>query len=68
MIRGMIKFKCDDCGEVFEGLDAEWRATSLTAPVKCKCGSCHTYPYKMGAGVLNKVLYRKIWAELDKQN
>lgn len=45
MVFGTAKFKCDKCGERFEGVAAEWNATASIAPVQCpKCGSMHTYP------------------------
>lgn len=67
MLRGTIKFKCDECGSVFSGPDVEWRCSVLTTPVKCKCGSVHTYPHRVGLGIFEKGQYRKIWAELDNQ-
>lgn len=45
MIRGITTFKCTQCGETFEGWDAEWRATVFTCPLPCpKCGSIRTRP------------------------
>ena len=32
MLRGTIKFKCDICGHVFQGLDIEDRMTAGTMP------------------------------------
>ena len=40
MLRGTKKFKCGQCGHVFEGPDVELNATVASAPVPCpKCGS-----------------------------
>jgi len=67
MIRGKTTFKCDNCGHKFIGIDAELGATIFTAPVKCpKCGSMRTYPPSwFGA---NKLFYKKIWEEYEKNN
>ena len=45
MVFGTTTFKCDNCGECFDGIAAELCATACIAPVKCpKCESMHTYP------------------------
>lgn len=35
MLRGRKKFKCDDCGHVFEAIDIEWQATAYSQPMPC---------------------------------
>ena len=72
MVRGITRFKCNECGNKFMGLDMEWNATAYTAPVCCpKCGSMHTYP----AGLLNifnligpSPIYKRIWKMEDERN
>lgn len=40
MLRGKTTFKCEACGNVFEGLDIEDNATAGTMPMRCpKCGA-----------------------------
>ena len=39
MIRGKKKFKCDDCGHVFEALEIEWQATVYSQPMPYKAVS-----------------------------
>ena len=66
MIRGKIKFKCDDCGHVFEALDIEWQATVYSTPMPCPmCGSRHTMPKSL-FGFVYKRAYRWIWEEMEK--
>ena len=66
MIRGKTKFKCDDCGHVFEALDIEWQATAYSTPMPCpKCGSRHTMPKSL-FGFVDKGAYRRIWEETEK--
>ena len=65
MIRGKKKFKCDDCGHVFEALDIEWQATVYSTPMPCpKCGSRHTMPKSL-FGFVDKGAYRRIWEETE---
>ena len=65
MIRGKKKFKCDDCGHVFEALDIEWQATAYSTPMPCpKCGSHHTMPKSL-LGFVDKGAYRRIWEETE---
>lgn len=60
----MTKFVCDDCGHKFEGMDCEYQATAITAPVRCpKCGSWHTMP---SGWFTNKSAYRDIWKRDDE--
>lgn len=71
MMRGFIKFKCDECGNTFYAMDIEWNATAYSVPQKCpKCGSMHTMPVSLGSllGKLNpeRKLYQKIWEEMDR--
>jgi len=70
MLRGITRFKCDNCGKKFIGLDFEWCATALTAPVKCpKCGSMRTYPIGLLFGSNeNKSLYKDLWELIEKNN
>lgn len=70
MVFGTTTFKCDNCGERFEGIAAEWCATANIAPVKCpKCGSMHTYPIGIRniMGILGpNSIYKKIWSTMDE--
>ena len=67
MLRGKKKFKCDDCGHVFEALDIEWQSTAYSQPVPCpKCGSRHTMPKSLFS-FIDKIIYRKIWDEIDNE-
>jgi DNA-directed RNA polymerase subunit RPC12/RpoP len=67
MIFGTIKFKCDNCGETFRGLNAEWRCTAIVAPVRCpSCGSWHTMPKGFWSPFSNKWIYKKIWKSIDE--
>ena len=62
MIFGITKFKCDNCGNVFRGLSAEWRCTVYVAPNRCpSCGSWHTMP--KGS---DKEVYKTIWESIDE--
>ena len=55
MLRGIATFVCDDCGCKFKGMDIEWNATVLSAPVECpKCGGYHTAPAS-GGGFLKSI-------------
>ena len=66
MIRGKKKFKCDDCGHVFEALEIEWQATVYSQPMPCpKCGSRHTMPKSL-LYFMEKEAYRKIWEEMER--
>lgn len=72
MVFGTTTFKCDECGNNFEALAAEWCATCFLAPMPCtKCGSNHTMPASVFSllGKLNpqRAMYRKIWAEMDEK-
>ena len=65
MLRGTTTFVCDDCGYKFKGLDVEWCATVMSAPVRCpKCGGYHTAP--AGSDGILKSIYRKIWKSSDE--
>jgi len=67
MIFGTIKFKCDNCGETFRGLNAEWRCTAIVAPVRCpSCGSWHTMPKSFWSPFSNKWIYKRIWKSIDE--
>lgn len=45
MVRGIIKFVCNDCGNKFKAPDIEWNATVYSVPQPCpKCGGMHTKP------------------------
>lgn len=62
MVRGMTTFKCDDCGNKFVAIDAEWQATVYTAPQPCpSCKSMHTYPIGLLRGLFGPGYYRTIW-------
>ena len=66
MLRGITKFKCDDCGHTFKAFDIELAATVYTMPATCpKCGSRHTMP-KSPLSFMEKEVYRKIWEEMER--
>lgn len=65
MVRGIKKFKCDNCGHTFKDFDIEWCCSVFSAPCKCpKCGSFHTAPQGL-FGVINPI-YRTVWESMDK--
>jgi len=65
MIRGIITFKCDECGECFKAPDVEYMATTFSSPQQCpKCKSYHTMP--KGA-IFGKSVYKMIWENIDKE-
>lgn len=68
MIRGITRFKCNECSKKFWGLDVEWRATAFTAPLQCpQCKSFHTYPVGiLGLGTGKAKLYKEIWESIDE--
>ena len=40
MLRGLTKFRCPDCGHIFEAPDLEDNATARTMPMPCpRCGT-----------------------------
>lgn len=64
MIFGKGPFVCDECGEKFTGIYAEWMASCITAPLRCPaCGSWHTCP---PSSICGKGFYKKIWESLDE--
>ena len=67
MIRGITRFKCNECSKKFWGLAFEWRATTLTTPLQCpQCKSLHTYPIGiLGLGTGKAKLYKGIWEIYD---
>lgn len=68
MFRGFCKFKCDQCGQVFMGMNCEYAATIYVAPVKCpNCGSWHTMPAGL-LSYLQKRIYKEIWKRCDELN
>lgn len=63
MYRGIIKFKCDDCGGTFIGPDIEWCCMAFSEPMRCPhCGSRHTWP----GDELEKEVYQRIWEDRDR--
>ena len=70
MVFGTTTFKCDECGNKFIGMAAEWNATALIAPMRCtKCGSMHTYPagFWNPSGLFGPGIYNKIWESQDSK-
>lgn len=70
MIKGVTKFKCDECGHKFDALAIEWQATAFTAPSRCpQCGSMHTYPVGGLSGLFGlskpNPFYKEIWRQYD---
>ena len=67
MLRGITKFKCDDCGHTFKAFDIEFAATVYSQPMPCpKCGSRHTMPVSF-FGCTDRETYKKIWEMMDKK-
>lgn len=65
MIRGKIKFKCHDCGCIFESFDVEYQATIFSQPMPCpKCSSCHTMPKSL-FNFFNRGVYKMIWEKME---
>lgn len=44
MLRGFTKFRCPDCGHIFEAPDIEDSASVRTAPMPCPCCGTKSYP------------------------
>lgn len=68
MLRGVCKFRCDECNNTFTAPDIEYAATAYSYPQKCpKCGSRHTWPQGiMGRFDPQRLLYMKIWEKIDR--
>lgn len=67
MIRELTKFKCSDCGCIFEAPNVEWQASVYSQPMPCpKCGSYHTKPKSLFS-FLDKGAYKRIWEEMEKE-
>ena len=65
MFRGIITFKCSECGCTFEAPDIELGAMVLSTPQPCpQCKSRRTAPQEL-FGRINPI-YRKIWKEMEK--
>ena len=65
MLRGITKFKCDDCGHTFKAFDIELAATVYSQLMPSpKCGSRHTMPKSL-LSFMEKGAYRKIWEQID---
>ena len=65
MLRGIITFKCSECGCTFKAPDIEWCATILSTPQPCpQCKSRRTAP----RGLLGHIdsNYRKVWEEMER--
>lgn len=46
MLRGFTKFRCPNCGHIFEAPDIEDNATVRSTPMPCPC--CGTMSYSTG--------------------
>lgn len=69
MIFGTIPFYCNECGNRFMGVAAEWCATAFVSPVKCpKCGGWHTRPWSLLPAAIANKKYQPIWDKIDKHN
>ena len=67
MVRGTIKFVCDDCGCKFIAPDIRFMESDLSTPQQCpNCGKHRTRP-KSFLG-LNRWLYEKIWDNDSGEN
>lgn len=66
MLRGTTLFICNDCKNIFMGLDVEWNCTSLSATQQCiKCGGWHTMP-GMDLDSPDREFYEKLWQREDQ--
>lgn len=53
MFRGIVKFKCESCGTIFEAPDIEDNATVKSYPQRCpKCGTQCTHK----ANIIDRIL------------
>ena len=69
MIRGIIPFKCSECGKRFMAPDVELYATAFSEPQPCpKCGSMHTRPWSIWPTFIEDYHYRPIWKFVDERN
>ena len=70
MVFGTTTFKCDECGNRFVAMAAEWNATCFLIPMPCpRCGSRHTYPAGLShfGGIFGpSSVYKSIWKSEDK--
>lgn len=69
MYRGIITFRCADCGKRFKAPDIEYMATVYSIPQPCpKCGSIRTLPAGgFGLfGLRHKDVYKEIWEQMGK--
>ena len=69
MVRVIIKFVCNDCGNKFKAPDIEWLATIYSVPQPCpKCGGMHTRPDRCLniLGLSDYFIYKRLWKEIDK--
>lgn len=75
MVRGIITFKCTNCGETFKDYDVEYCATNYTYPQPCKyCKSIRTRPYSTFREIISilgignpDLIYDKIWDSMESQ-
>lgn len=66
MLRGTSLFICDNCKNIFMGLDVEWNCTPLSATQQCtKCGSWHTMPGRH-LDSPDREFYEKLWKRGDE--
>lgn len=67
MVRGIIPFRCRECGGRFIALDIEWNASALSVPQKCpKCESMRTRPWSLWPSSIADSTYKKIWKHYDE--
>ena len=62
-MRGIIRFRCDDCGKTFKAMDFEWMDTVYSQPMPCPhCGGWHTLPWHASLPLVgDRAAYREIW-------
>lgn len=69
MVRGIIKFVCNDCENKFKAPDIEWNATVYNVPQPCpKCGGMDTKTARFFnfLSLLENFTYKRLWKEIDK--
>lgn len=67
MIRGMKLFYCSKCGKRFMGMDVEWCASILSAPLQCpQCDSWHTRPWSLLPARIADMEYKGVWRMIDE--
>lgn len=67
MFRGLITFKCTECGKKFIAPDIEYMATAYSTPQPChRCGSIRTRPASLFPFIFGgNSDYKWIWERME---